>query len=593
MAPPVTPTPGADQSGAFQGIIDAIKTGFQGDSDSVVTAVGSEAYRQASALFDRHEEMIHDFGANSDTFKNMYAGVTEMQQSFYGMSAENGDALSTIFTDQGELIKEYQGIVGSNLLQIHATSERVTAKEMADLTLYGRALSYTTKQSQAFLERQFALTGEVNDDLLKQSLAYSKAIEESTGISSKIIAGNISGMMSDVRTFGNMTVEEMSEAAAAIAKVGLEVTDVAGLVKKFSSFEGAADSVSKLTQVFGVQMDTMKYMTASFESPEEMLAMIQEDFEMAGVDMANMNMAQKRLLSDTLGMDVSSVESLLGEAGSGLSQFTNQVSGATAGVGATEIDGALAGASNDIKKLNQMGISAEDALKKATERSRKAIGSIFSEGLRELTDEASSFAGHGITLVHLASEMMKDEVGAAAGVTGEGGLHETVTDAIGVGAEALYKANKRGRIAQRRGDPVGGVLDAALNSPDFGESDLDNIMEFQTSDPAIPDVLSSDQASTVGEILESAPVDSTQYAPVEVINLDPGMSHEQIVAFTNEFNNATNNSMQQAQRDEMIAYITAAIESRPNEEIVVRLEDSESGLLAYLQGQGVITVERR
>ena len=71
------------------------------------------------------------------------------------------------------------------------------------------------------------------------------------------------------------------------------------------------------------------------------------------------------------------------------------------------------------------------------------------------------------------------------------------------------------------------------------------------------------------------------------------MSHEQIVAFTNEFNNATNNSMQQAQRDEMIAYITAAIESRPNEEIVVRLEDSESGLLAYLQGQGVITVERR
>jgi len=585
--PPVPPAPSGDQSGAFQGIIDAIATGFKGDSANVITAVGSEAYLQASALFDRHEEMIHDFGANSKTFKNMYAGVTEMQQSFYGMSAENGDALSTIFNNQGELIKEYQGIVGSNLLQIHATSERVTAKEMADLTLYGRALSYTTKQSQAFLERQFALTGEVNDDLLKQSLAYSKAIEESTGISSKIIAGNISGMMSDVRTFGNMTVEEMSEAAAAIAKVGLEVTDVAGLVKAFSSFEGAADSVSKLTQVFGVQMDTMKYMTASFESPEEMLAMIQEDFETAGVDMANMNMAQKRLLSDTLGMDISSVESLLGEAGSGLSQFTNQVSGATAGVGATEIDGALAGASNDIAKLNQMGTSVADAVEKAAERANKAVASIFSEGIRQVADEAGSFTDQGIRILNKASMGVAAAGAAAVGLSGPGGAQERIVGAIngGTGRVRNY-ADTWSPESDPEGTPFG-------ESVPEGSYARGVVREQPNSSPATPAVLSSDQASTVGEILESAPVDSTQYAPVEVINLDPGMSHEQIVAFTNEFNNATNNSMQQAQRDEMIAYITAAIESRPNEEIVVRLEDSESGLLAYLQGQGVITVERR
>ena len=508
-----------------------------------------EAYRQASDLFDRHEEMIHDFGASSDTFRNMYAGVTEIQENFYGMSAENGDALSVIFKNQADLIREYQGIVDSNLLQIHATSEAVTAKEMADLTLLGRALSYNTDQSQDFLERQFSLTGEVNNELLKQSLAYSKAIEDSTGISSKIIAGNISGMMSDVKTFGNMTVEEMSEAAAAIAKVGLEVTDVAGLVGKFSTFEGAADSVSKLTQVFGVQMDTMKYMTASFESPEEMLAMIQEDFETAGVDMANMSIIQKRILADATGMDVEAIERLHGAAGSGLSQFTSQISEATAGVGSSEINGALANASEDIKQLNQMGDSVSDALLKAAERTKKGIASIFSEGIRALADEASSFAGQSIRLVNIGSNEAKDEISNIFSIKD---LQDDLTVVLKGGTDAMREFADE-------------LMDGKASIESYTNSLVDLIVKMESkttipseggqSSPATPIVLTDDQAGLINAAAYNDP--ALKREGITVIQIDENDSQDKLKTLVKEVNEASGNKFSIEQMEQMFISLLA------------------------------------
>lgn len=508
-----------------------------------------EAYRQASDLFDRHEEMIHDFGASSDTFRNMYAGVTEIQENFYGMSAENGDALSVIFKNQADLIREYQGIVDSNLLQIHATSEAVTAKEMADLTLLGRALSYNTDQSQDFLERQFSLTGEVNNELLKQSLAYSKAIEDSTGISSKIIAGNISGMMSDVKTFGNMTVEEMSEAAAAIAKVGLEVTDVAGLVGKFSTFEGAADSVSKLTQVFGVQMDTMKYMTASFESPGEMLSMIQKDFEMAGVDMANMSIIQKRILADATGMDVEAIERLHGAAGSGLSQFTSQISEATAGVGSSEINGALANASEDIKQLNQMGDSVSDALLKAAERTKKGIASIFSEGIRALADEASSFAGQSIRLVNIGSNEAKDEISNIFSIKD---LQDDLTVVLKGGTDAMREFADE-------------LMDGKASIESYTNSLVDLIVKMESkttipseggqSSPATPIVLTDDQAGLINAAAYNDP--ALKREGITVIQIDENDSQDKLKTLVKEVNEASGNKFSIEQMEQMFISLLA------------------------------------
>ena len=557
-------------------------------ASSQLTDVGPESYRQASDLFDRHEEMIQDFGASSDTFRNMYAGVTEIQENFYGMSAENGDALSVIFENQYDLIKEYQGIVDSNLLQIHATSEAVTAKEMADLTLLGRALSYNTDQSQDFLERQFSLTGEVNNELLKQSLAYSKAIEDSTGISSKIIAGNISGMMSDVKTFGNMTVEEMSEAAAAIAKVGLEVTDVAGLVGKFSTFEGAAESVSKLTQVFGVQMDTMKYMTASFESPGEMLSMIQKDFEMAGVDMANMSIIQKRILADATGMDVEAIERLHGAAGSGLSQFTSQISEATAGVGSSEINGALANASEDIMQLNQMGVSVSDALLKAAERTKKGIASIFSEGIRALADEASSFAGQSIRTANISANETKDKISTELGFDV---IQDELTGALSGGTDAMREFADE-------------IMDGQASVEAFTEKIISLIEKMEDkpiippsggqSSPTTPSVLTADEVGYINEGTTNDP--NLQKQHLTTIKISENATAEQLKTLVKEVNEASDNKFDGKMKEMLDSLLVqqAALnrDKEENQTINITIADTGPGFEWKADKAGVAIVSR-
>jgi len=500
-----------DQEGLATRIVDAFKAGMQGRSDSILSNVPAMAYKQSSELFSRHEEMVNVFGRGNDTFNNMYAGVKEMQSNFYSMATDSGTALSTIFDDQGDLIKEYQGIVSSNLLQIHTTTEAVTAKEMADLTLYRRALDFSSDQTQKFMERQFALTGEASNELLKQTLAYANAIEAKTDISSKIIAENVAGMMTDIRTFGNMTVEEMSEAAAAIAKVGLQVDDLGGLVKKFSTFEGAADSVSKLTQVFGVQMDTMKYMTASFESPQDMLAMIQEDFEAAGVDMANMDMAQKRLLADTTGMSISAVESLLGEAGSTLSDFTVDVSGATAGVGETEISGALAAAGDDIAVINQMYDSVETAARRSGERTARAISGVFSEEMRVVGREAEMMVGDGIRVASSGAHAL------------EGEAEEAVR-------RLMDEIKRLGRSARRSTAGAAGRVEGSEDISDFlnqvfsGNVNVVNSEEGRatgtTSSVASP-VITRDDSSLV-ESIDAAAVPGTSRGGVGTISTVAG-----------------------------------------------------------------------
>ena len=584
-----TPPPPAveDQADLAARIVDEFKKGLKGSGETIPGGLLKMAYTQASELFTMHEGMINVFSENSDTFQNMYAGVAEMQHGFYGMASDSGIALSAIFKNQGELIGEYQGIIGTNLLQIHATRERVTAKDMADLTLYQRALDFTKDQTQKFMERQFALTGEANDELLKQALAYSNAIEKSTGISSKIIAENISGMMSDVRTFGNMTVEEMSEAAAAIAEVGLSVDSLGGLVKKFSTFEGAADSVSKLTQVFGVQMDTMKYMTASFESPQDMLAMIQEDFERAGVDMADMDMAQKRLLADTTGMSISDIEKLLGEAGSDLSSFAAQVGGATAGVGESEISGALAAAEGDIAVLNQMYGSVEEASKQAGIRTARAISGVFSDEIRAVGRESELMVAQGIRFTNQASRSIGNGVRSFINVDS---ITNTMNDA---GTTMNRRADTTGQAVDSGGDPFDFL--AALTTGESGAMLVELANQDQTpptqgttSRQVQTEILSTEQEATVSAML----VNGADSEPIQVINLEPGMSHQQIVAFTAEINSATNNNMNEEQRREMIELLTLAVSNRPNDQIVVRLEDTTNGLLAWLSDQGVVTVDR-
>jgi hypothetical protein len=385
VPPPTTPTPSVDplkptvELNVVTAYLEGVGFGSPGAMEKANEARMSYLYKMGTEIFELEQDAVSSLGRGTAAFDNLRKGTIQVYEDFYTMSTENSTALHTFFKDQNDLVDQYMGIMDSRLMSVHGLKKDITATDMANLALQKQALGLSSQETENFLARQFALTGDVNDDLLKQTLAYSNVIEEKTGISSKIIAGNISDMMSNVELFGNMTVEEMSQAAAAIAKVGLEVNDVASMVKKFNTFEGAAESVSKLTQTFGVQLDTMKLMTAANESPEALALMLQESFDMAGVDMSSMDMPAKRMLASALGgIGVADVEKLLGPAGQGLSQFASDVEGVTGDVSAVDISTALKKAESDIEIVNRRSTSAILAAQEAAALSNRAMVASFS-----------------------------------------------------------------------------------------------------------------------------------------------------------------------------------------------------------------------
>jgi hypothetical protein len=564
------------QEGLFSGIVDSFKRGLAGGSGKEIGAgLLEQTYKQGSELLTRQQNLIGVLGGGEQNvqFKNLLHGVNQVSEEFWGMQAASGGALHSIFADQQELISEYTGILSTNLLKIHMTKQEVTADDMADLTLLGRALDFSGTQMSSFLERQFALTGEANDDLLKQTLAYANAIEKSTGVSSKIIAGNVADMMSDVSTFGNMTVEEMSLAAAAIAQVGLEVSDVAGLVKKFSTFEGAADSVSKLTQVFGVQMDTMKYMTASYESPEEMLSMLQEDFERAGVDMGNMDMAQKRLLAQTVGMDISSIESLFGNAGKSLSQYTEQAQSGASGVDAYAVDNALSQADSDIQKINHMYGSIDEAARRTGQRSANAITSIFSTSIAQIGTEAQNLVNNGNALFGRTVIETKEEVFEELNV---GELQGVLTNSMDVNADVLGESGTLGDLFRERSAGVSTPADQSAVTSDI-------IPEAQNAKIT---VMMDNAAATEGPITNNlaVPTVDTEAARMAAAS-----------AYVAELQTASGNKMDDEEGRQFAQHIANAMaEANRNgstQPIEITLVDTQAGFEARLSGstQHVLT----
>jgi hypothetical protein len=363
--------------------------GLQEDELSDLTTAQLEllnsVWKLNSELFDVQEKLVGTFGSGNDAFDNLIKGSQEIYTEFFTTTVDGISGLSAYFDDASEIQRNYVAVMQSSLLQVHSLNKEISAEDMARLALQQQALGFTSQTTQKFIERQFALTGEANDDLLKQTLAYSDSIEKATGYSSKLIGSHIGDMMSNVAMFGNMTVEEMSEAAAAIARVGLEVNDVAKMVGKFNTFEDAALSVSKLTQVFGVQLDTMELMTAANESPEALAAMLQESFEMAGVDMSTMDMPAKRMLASALGgIGVAEVEKLLGPAGQGLSQFASSIEDTTSGVSTDDINNSLNRVESDILRVNRLTETAQDGIEAMGELTRNALVQGFATSMSEL-----------------------------------------------------------------------------------------------------------------------------------------------------------------------------------------------------------------
>ena len=355
------------------------------DPDVLIATAKSQSAIKGDIRFNIEEDIAQSFGDANTAIDGVSSRLFKLQNELYDTNylhtAKLGNLeMTRFFEDEKDIYAKFLGVIdNNNSLMTHFT-EGVNADSAARVSLLGDALGYDSEQMQSFLVRQHAITGKVDTELLKRTLAYSRAIEAKTGISSKIIAENISVMMKDVSTFGAMTDKEMARASAAITKVGLSMNTVTSMVKNFNSFEDAAGNVAKLTQALGVQLDVYDVVEmANSGSTTELIRTLQDSFDAANIDITNMTLPMKRVVSEIVANgDINEMEKMFGAASSGLDDFLDIADSALDNVDQNNIDESLEQANKNIRQLHISKGEMESAYKASMAKLTSSLSTALS-----------------------------------------------------------------------------------------------------------------------------------------------------------------------------------------------------------------------
>jgi len=309
-------------------------------------------------------ESLHNFGQVSDGYvATTGRALTTLYEDFYkGTIGEAGPA--RLFFGKPEQFFNYIDQIvyaagsGFAMMEGFARQAEQTGvsleEQMKSSVMIAYGLGLSEKQMLDVLDRQFSRTGESGDAILREMTTYSHAVAAVTGDSVKAISQGMAEMISDTSTFGNITVETAAQTTAALRTLGLEVSDLAGMVDKFLNFDTAAESLSNLTTVFGVQLDAMEMMEAASNDPFEAMMMMREAFLDTGIAASDLSLQQKNLIQNQLGLrDIEAVERLFDPRED--IQSMEDLQRATEGVSVTDAAESMALLEDDISRVVETG----------------------------------------------------------------------------------------------------------------------------------------------------------------------------------------------------------------------------------------------
>jgi hypothetical protein len=155
------------------------------------------------------------------------------------------------------------------------------------------------------------------------SRTFGMATEESIGFSNSLVmlgkdmGLNTQKILPDFRSQANNLAKfglpDLKDQFLKLNKIqqltGISMDSVVSSMEKFSTFEGALNAASKLNAVFGSTIDGLELMDTVMEKgPIEGFIQLREQMEANGIEMDNLNYAQMRSLSESIGMTAEQVK---------------------------------------------------------------------------------------------------------------------------------------------------------------------------------------------------------------------------------------------------------------------------------------------
>lgn len=210
-------------------------------------------------------------------------------------------------------------------LDASAMSKYMTKETIPALAAYRKGLGLSAEQMAKFTKRAVTM-GKSPTKALDEFANYSIQMGKVVGMSGNEFGKLMAEAADDIENFGTMSTRSIGEATAYTARLGIKLKELTGVIGKFDNFEDAAQSVSKLNQMFGMQLDTLEMMNE--QDPSKRLKKMQDAFRATGRDISAMSRVEKNLLATTAGLSAEQAE--LAFSQTGLSASYNDITKAGA-----------------------------------------------------------------------------------------------------------------------------------------------------------------------------------------------------------------------------------------------------------------------
>jgi len=248
-------------------------------------------------IWEAYENFRKDFGAFYNIAgKALKEGVASAKQ----MGKLGGASYFSVFNDTAEAIRFFQDQFKGLGPLMDSFGTEIGAMG-GKFVYFAKGMGISGEQTKSFASVAKA-TGKTLEKYLGEVSSMGMQMADAFGIADKSMHQDFAEMTADASHFGNMSVKSMAETIVRTRSLGLEVKTLGKIVDKFLNFDEAAQNASKLSQAFGVNLDTLGLMKGAAAGGGDALDQIRNSMFAAGKDASKMSTAELRLLSSTSGL---------------------------------------------------------------------------------------------------------------------------------------------------------------------------------------------------------------------------------------------------------------------------------------------------
>lgn len=254
--------------------------------------------------------------ANQGGGDTAYAQALENIRKEYGsLQSDSAMAIKTAARDLRTLdlggISTYR-IFGNAAQQLEAVTKMAQGmgasfqvfgdevmKNGAAMAAYNKGLGITDEMMSGIASNAMRMGKGITDiqnDMTKQALGMSKAF----GVNAKVISRDMGKAMQDLAHFGHLSTNELAIAATFANKLGVSVDKLTGIMDATSTYDQAAEGMSKLNEQYGTNIDATEIMSA--QNPAEKLEILRKEFAKTGKDMSSLTYQDRMLIKQTSGL---------------------------------------------------------------------------------------------------------------------------------------------------------------------------------------------------------------------------------------------------------------------------------------------------